>query len=652
MYAGAAGLMGLAAESRQFLSSTALQWIVTVAGFLVFVVSAWLLHGRLRRLRREGMRLYAMISAVIAVIGIAMASLWFFGEHTGAVGFAGVVAFYFGLGQLIGTLRAWPGRPRWVGISILGACAASFVVGLVVLTLDAAPWSIVALVIAVVGFPVALTVLTDDALDQLGVPDPPRLRFNIAAGIAVLIAGMLGLALVGASARYLFLLVAVLAVIVIAITSATDSDIVAVLLAIALFWALAPSGATFPDEHEPARGDDVIVALGDSYISGEGAEQFFDGTNVREKNECRRAPSAYSMQVVERPDSAGVIPDKVLFLACSGAKAAEVHETWQYLDEPTGGDHDEVVVGGERIGGQLAQLYKQRKKLDLDVKVVLLSIGGNDALFGPIGKACVAPGDCSTFGGFWLDRLGSLSDKLAATYARVRLVVGPDVPVLVVPYPIPLDEDGCDWSLLTAPEHRFLNGYTAELNGVVRRAVASAGPNFYLLDEVATVLGTTEPGYRICDQAADKVGINFLAANPVVGVLGQRVSPTNWFHNSFHPNKRGHEIITSVVHAWLETNLKAGASPPQPSSSGSIRSIDEVMGIAHFKHCAELGAGLPTCRSSSDHWTIAQVSRLIWYSIVPVLLVIVGAWFVTLQVIALRRGRPADTATTDAAGTT
>ena len=53
------------------------------------------------------------------------------------------------------------------------------------------------------------------------------------------------------------------------------------------------------------------------------------------------------------------------------------------------------------VPGELPQIDNLPQDTS-DIRVVLVSIGGNDALFGDIGLACVLPGSCNAFRENWL----------------------------------------------------------------------------------------------------------------------------------------------------------------------------------------------------------------------------------------------------------
>ena len=163
------------------------------------------------------------------------------------------------------------------------------------------------------------------------------------------------------------------------------------------FVIVAGPEETLPtDPHESAASR--MVVLGDSYIAGEGAPSYFPGTDVLHVNRCHRAATAYPYLVADELDLS------LTFAACSGAKTFHVTSTGQY---PASKD----VFGAKK------QLDVLRESLDR-TKLVLMSIGGNDAGFAEIGAACAAPGepDCRRSANFWIKRLETRRAAVAARH--------------------------------------------------------------------------------------------------------------------------------------------------------------------------------------------------------------------------------------------
>ena len=66
---------------------------------------------------------------------------------------------------------------------------------------------------------------------------------------------------------------------------------------------------------------------------------------------------------------------------------------------------------------------------------------------------------------------------------------------------------------------------------------------------------------QLCDQDNDKrPGINFIGLRSVGGFAEQRFNPKNWYHNSLHPNERGHAAMLQVFEQWRRSDT---ATPPQ-----------------------------------------------------------------------------------------
>src|SRR2546428_12179150 len=78
------------------------------------------------------------------------------------------------------------------------------------------------------------------------------------------------------------------------VTVDSDSFLIVVLIAGALLWAGEPRDVSHDRSLDPTAGEPYFLVLGDSYISGEGAQKYYAGTNTTKHNaqftnECRRA---------------------------------------------------------------------------------------------------------------------------------------------------------------------------------------------------------------------------------------------------------------------------------------------------------------------------------------------------------------------------
>jgi hypothetical protein len=319
--------------------------------------------------------------------------------------------------------------------------------------------------------------------------------------------------------------------------------IVVLLVGVALTLVLTDRSEDSSPDPNPGAAE-RILAVGDSYISGEGSSAFFVGTNVvgARQNQCRRSPTAYPYLVATR---LGMGLD---FFACSGATTSQIYEVGQ-MDERSPDD----------IPGELPQLDNLPQDTS-DIRVVLVSIGGNDALFGDIGLACVLPGSCNAFRENWLAQVAKIGPDITAAYEAIKNRVGADVPVVAIPYPRLLNEEGCGWSTMEASEHDFLFEFLTILDDRIRRSAEQAGIHFF------------EPGLfafdgaQICQGGPGDTYMNFFNVLPPEGDLGQ-TNPANWVHGTFHPRPSGHEALADELTPWLETlleRIEGGLLPPNP----------------------------------------------------------------------------------------
>jgi len=327
-----------------------------------------------------------------------------------------------------------------------------------------------------------------------------------------------------------------------------------------------------PNPEAPER----ILAVGDSYTSGEGSSRFLAGTNVvgSLQNQCRRSSTAYPYVVATE---LGMGLD---FFACSGATTVQVHQEGQM------GPESPDDVPGEKA--QLGNLVDPSR-----VRLVLISIGGNDAGFGRIGLACGLPGHCDAFREHWLTKVARIGERLETTYRAIKAAVGPSVPVVAVPYPLLLTESGCGWSALERSEHDFLFEFITVMNDRVRRSAERAGVWFF------------EPGLfvfegrKICEGNPDDTHMNFLNLVPTEGEFFDQFNPKFWIHGTFHPKPTGHRAMATALIEWVSpllAGIEAGASPnpkPDPEAAFTIRQVSSVETVAVDPRQVPSGIGCP-----------------------------------------------------------
>ncbi len=324
-----------------------------------------------------------------------------------------------------------------------------------------------------------------------------------------------------------------------------EGIILVVVIGFIAVWGMTDPASAEPLDPHPTS-DVKILALGDSFISGEGADVYFPGTNQvgADRNECRRAPTAHPYLVADELEAS------LTFVACSGAKAADLTTCGQMAtgDERckfAWTDADRDAAGP--VAGDLPQLANFTPDELQEFDVVLLSIGGNDVGFSTIVQACLLPRSCDERADAWLGAVDALGPTLIETYSKVRLAVGLGTPVIVVPYPLVVDSPTCDLGL-DAAEHAFVQQFINRLDNQISRSAEAAGVTVYQPARWAFA------GHRLCDR---EPAVNHIDLDPAGGSAPARYLPAAWIHNSMHPNPLGHELLAFGAPADPDDGLVA-----------------------------------------------------------------------------------------------
>jgi hypothetical protein len=520
--------------------------------------------------------------------------------------------------------QRWWGRP---GVVLLAAAVAFLAVGAAV----EESWFVGFVLAGLVAGELGTELLSEDSHDESWDGRPRRLVLPL--GVALLLVASVAL-LVWADVQPSHLPFLLLGLGIVAWMAASDSDslLLVGLVVLALVWTAAPSDPRPGNErqvHDVEAGDDYFLVLGDSYISGEGAKRFLPGTNTTEEddvdhvNECRRAPTAWPLRLARYRSRSleDVVPDRALFLACSGAVAANL-------------DTEPRMVHGRQAGPAELALFRRAKQAGLEEpEFVLVQVGGNNARFGDIGPACVGPGSCAELGQQFLNDLARIGADLDAAYRRIQDEVAEGVPIIAIPYPIPLSAtNACDDVLLRGDEHVFVANFVQQLNEMVESAADRNG--LFYMEPMEGAL--RDSGTMLCDEAGLGAGINFLAFSPKEGALGQRLNPTNWTHNSLHPNAAGHEALHDAAVGWFQTTDLTEIPEPDPGRH-RVADLDSFFDGRHIRQCAPAGAD--ACDTENYAWHLRQLHDQ-YLVLLPIGLAILGAWLVLAKPIwgARKRG--------------
>ncbi len=429
------------------------------------------------------------------------------------------------------------------------------------------------------------------------------------------------------------------------------------LLGFALVWSVdghtvGPQPAVSTDGDQP-----VMVAFGDSYMSGEGIGRFYDDTNTADArdyrvggvNDCRRSPAAYTPLLANRLGFA------LSFDACSGAKAMSneladellpVSDEPMYLDDLDLSEEaiEDYLDAAEDLGedghnsiiGQLLRWLQVPPQDQPQPDVVLLSLGGNDAGFSGIGQACFMPGSCrDALNARSDDVFGRVTTRSAVALAAVATVF-PDAELAVVAYPQMFGEATatCIGQVPFQDTEVLKLAETVEdLNAAVFAGVTAARDAFGDRINYLTSTSAAFDGHRFCEAPADRIDddsvVNTVYLQAVDGPdLLARITPGKLIHNTFHPTTRGHELLADALCndlGELRAELTggatgiAGASCPAMAEPPEEEEPDELLAMTSM----EAEADGDVC-SDFDKYVYCSIVGWAQRVALPIILLVIG----------------------------
>lgn len=563
---------------------------------------------------------------ILFLIGAVIIALYFWREVDG-LGLVGAIVCYLSAGQLLAVWRRSKAVRAGPGLIWLTVCSIVLVTAAAHLKDEGLTRSTAwVLALAVLALPVGVALTSEQVLRALTDTETAadaaarrqRWAWALAAvGAVIALAAILVLTISGRPVFGFWLLSAVLFVLVGLIVARTVGDVVLVAVLLLVILLGAPTEESPPPD--PA-GSEVLVALGDSYMSGEGASRFYAGTNDGNGNQCRRAPTAWAVRVSESDSRF----DGLAFFACSGARADEIWESERDLSRGHGGPDT-----------QLEQLRRMLDSTGFAPAMVVVSLGGNDAGFSTIGTACLAPGSCDKQEELWTRNLRYVRGELNDAYDNLSTTLeewGINVPVVVVPYPSPLNEEvNCADISLTDEEIDFLLTFIEKLNKVGQAAATNAG--FWFADSMESSLEASN--LRLCDQPGGSAGINFLNFRSISALSERHFVLGNWVHNSLHPNPDGHEAMAGAFEEWLAANAgSSGELAVVPPDSAGSPDPEDTSDLDPRTPCGLAELDADKCTVQARNWAVDQSISALWPGALVPLAGLIGLWLFWLGLIA------------------
>ena len=316
----------------------------------------------------------------------------------------------------------------------------------------------------------------------------------------------------------------------------------------------------------PLAGE--IVAIGDSYTSGEGVPPFEYASDRDGVNECHRSSLSYPMHL---GTMLGVPVD---VWACSGATTGDLSTTVVRTDQAP---WDDPIL--ELSGGTPSSALD---RIDLATSMVTLTVGGNDLGFGDLVSDCLLGSQsCTRHDAEVRQDLAALGGSLQALFPDLGTRLTPEARVIVVGYPriFPVAPHAdCDFAPLlpvgtfTIAEQEWANAKTADLNAVVRleaeRSNRPGGPEFLYVDTWDAFAGN-----ELCRPDTGS-GAPATSSSFINGV--DLVNP----EHSFHPAASGHQVLAGRVLGVIEGNTPDGESVGLVDPASGIWNLRNNSGFA------------------------------------------------------------------------
>lgn len=345
---------------------------------------------------------------------------------------------------------------------------------------------------------------------------------------------------------------------------------------------LPPGGSS----NDPPRRRLKLLAIGDSYISGEGAEYSFSeengpsqyrfGTNLNDINKCHLSEVSYPMLLGKR-----LYKDSVLYnsIACSGAKMQHItddtdpdnpeykNQYGKYKYSEYQDSHSDYLdsIYYSFSPGNIAQYHFVEK---YQPERILLSIGGNDMGFADIITVCVLTPTESCFDTNverrnLLDMIYRKRQGLVDVYNKIK-EASPESSIFVVGYPkiVAATQGGCSLDVQLSPKERaFSRDLVDRINTVIKSAAAEAGVNYV---DIANVFKDNE----LCSPFPATKTVNGLTGGEEVVIkkisaFGNDLATISLGSESYHPTAYGHILMANSISGKTDNLSLSNPTPKQ-----------------------------------------------------------------------------------------
>ncbi|MBX4201944.1 SGNH/GDSL hydrolase family protein [Candidatus Saccharibacteria bacterium] len=317
-----------------------------------------------------------------------------------------------------------------------------------------------------------------------------------------------------------------------------------------------------------------FLALGDSYISGEGAFDYQPGTDVPE-NKCHLSFVSYPYLI-----GRDLSYDSYHSVACSGATTDDITNT--RTDYKGQVDH-KLILRRDRSYQSIDSILSSFKPGYIDQldfvtkyqpKAITISIIGNDTGMISKLKACFMPGTCFSSYEDRLEFVHEVKSKFSAlmnTYSKIKAAGPAGMRIYVIGYPrIAMPGGNCALNVhLDNSEIMFSQQAIDYLDTMIEVVSAKSGA-FYVDTNQAL------EGHRLCEAGPGSVAVNGITAgNDIPTRLNGPIGS-----ESFHPNQMGHQLIENTT-LDITNNLTAPMPSPNPNVNLPSENNLEILNAPH-----------------------------------------------------------------------
>lgn len=283
------------------------------------------------------------------------------------------------------------------------------------------------------------------------------------------------------------------------------------------------------------------IAVGDSFASGEGAGNYYAGTDKDPDNMCHLSKKSYPYLITQGLASRRSV-------ACSGAVIRNVvgvkDQEGTFRDNDSADQFNPDSKDSE-LGMWLPGVDMQTNYFNLASKpgIVTVSIGGNDVGFKRILE------DCGEFFDTCFDNesdreglvrgINNQYRRLVEAYVQIRKSAALGAKIYIIGYPEAIKEGDTycgDRASLSVPfnkaERSYLVALTRYINLTIEHATAEAGVSY------VDVSGAFE-GHELCGEVPFLLAVNELKLR---FNIDDPISP-----QSFHPNTLGHKLLAESI---------------------------------------------------------------------------------------------------------